>query len=112
VKRINGHDFREIEEALTEAKSIKGKPQIIIADTIKGKGISFMEIPKAMEMGHGLYPWHSGAPDDESFSKGYSELIDRINKKPRWARIECSKSEIHHTRTEIGPQRDAGWRAT
>ncbi len=79
VQRINGHEYREIEGALAESKTIKGKPQIIIADTIKGRGISFMEHPIALEMGKGLYPWHSGAPDDESFEKGYNELIERIN---------------------------------
>lgn len=78
VQRINGHNFQEIEGALTEAKSIKRKPQIILADTIKGRGISFMEYPRAMEMGGGFYPWHSGAPDDNSYSTGYAELIDRI----------------------------------
>ena len=40
---IDGHDFREIGNALDRAKKIKGKPSIILAHTIKGKGISFME---------------------------------------------------------------------
>jgi len=79
VQRIDGHDYRQIERALAEVKKVRGKPQIIIADTIKGRGISFMEHPVALEMGKGLYPWHSGAPDDESFEKGYSELIGRLN---------------------------------
>ena len=44
---IDGHDFREIGNALDRAKKIKGKPSIILAHTIKGKGISFMEnVPK------------------------------------------------------------------
>lgn len=79
VQRIDGHDYRQIEKALAEANKIRGRPQIIIADTIKGRGVSFMEHPAALEMGKGLYPWHSGAPDDESYDKGYSELIERIN---------------------------------
>ncbi|NOH00764.1 MAG: 1-deoxy-D-xylulose-5-phosphate synthase [Chloroflexi bacterium] len=79
VIRIDGHDFRQIERALVEAKQIKGKPQIIIADTIKGRGISFMEHPAALEIGKGLYPWHSGAPDDAAFEEGFKELIQRIN---------------------------------
>jgi len=79
VQRIDGHDYRQIENALEEVKKVKGKPQIIIADTIKGRGISFMEHPAALEIGKGLYPWHSGAPDDESFERGYKELIERIN---------------------------------
>jgi transketolase len=79
VQRIDGHDYCQIENALTEVKKVKGKPQIIIADTIKGRGISFMEHPVALEIGKGLYPWHSGAPDDASFVKGHDELIERIN---------------------------------
>ncbi len=79
VIRIDGHDFRQIEKAIAEAKQVKGKPQIIIADTIKGRGISFMEHPAALEIGKGLYPWHSGAPDDAAFEAGCSELIQRIN---------------------------------
>ena len=79
VIRIDGHDFRQLEKALAEAKQIKGKPQIIIADTIKGRGVSFMEHPAALEIGKGLYPWHSGAPDDAAFDLGYNELIARIN---------------------------------
>lgn len=79
VQRIDGHDYRQIEMALSEAKTIRGKPQIIIADTIKGRGISFMEHPAALGLGKGLYPWHSGAPDDESFSRGFNELIGQIN---------------------------------
>lgn len=79
VIRIDGHDFRQLEKAIAEAKQIQSRPQIIIADTIKGQGVSFMEHPVALEIGKGLYPWHSGAPDDASFEEGYQELITRIN---------------------------------
>lgn len=79
VQRINGHDYHQIEKALVESKKINDKPKIIIADTIKGCGISFMEHPIALETGKGLYPWHSGAPDDESFENGFNELIKKIN---------------------------------
>jgi transketolase len=80
VARIDGHDYHQIEKAIAEAKAVKGVPQFIIADTIKGRGISFMEHPFALKEGKGLYPWHSGAPDDAAFEKGYSELIERINR--------------------------------
>jgi transketolase len=79
VIRIDGHDFGQLENAIAEAKQVKGKPQIIIADTIKGRGVSFMEHPAALEIGKGLYPWHSGAPDDAAFEAGYNELIRRLN---------------------------------
>ena len=79
VQRIDGHDYRQIEKALAEAKKVQGRPQIIIADTIKGRGISFMEHPLALEIGKGMYAWHSGAPDDDAFKKGYKEIVERIN---------------------------------
>ncbi len=40
---INGHDMRQILEACDKAKQVKGKPTMIIAHTVKGKGVSFME---------------------------------------------------------------------
>jgi transketolase len=79
VKRCNGHDFVQLEEVLAGLKNIKGQPKILIADTIKGRGLSFMEHPFALKEGQGLYPWHAGAPDDASFDAGYREIVERIN---------------------------------
>jgi transketolase len=79
VIQCDGHDFQQLEHALAEAKQVKGRPQVIIAETIKGRGVSFMEHPAALEAGKGLYPWHSGAPDDTAFEAGYAEVIERIN---------------------------------
>ena len=79
VIRCNGHDFQQLERAISEAKQVKDRPQVIIADTIKGCGVSFMEHPAAIEAGKGLYPWHSGAPDDAAFEAAYAELIQRID---------------------------------
>lgn len=53
VIRVDGHDFKELDRAFTEAKQCKEYPTVIIADTIKGKGISFMENKEE---------WHSRAP--------------------------------------------------
>ncbi|MCL2740302.1 MAG: transketolase [Oscillospiraceae bacterium] len=65
VLEINGHDFGEIMAALDAAKEHKGKPTVIIAKTIKGKGVSFME---------GNYAWHGTAPNDEQFELAVKEL--------------------------------------
>jgi transketolase len=80
VVHMNGHDFDEIEKTFQDIKSVKDKPKFIIADTIKGKGVSFMEHPDAIKAGNGLYPWHAGAPDDDSFGRAYHEIMDRLNK--------------------------------
>ncbi len=80
VVRINGHDYNELKKTFTELKKVTGKPKMIIADTVKGKGVSFMERPETETFeGKTLYKWHSGAPDDESYDKGLQELTNKIN---------------------------------
>lgn len=79
VERCDGHNFKELKEVFKKFEYIKDKPKVLIADTIKGKGISFMEGSTSLKEGMGLYKWHAGAPDDESFEAGYNEIIERTN---------------------------------
>jgi len=79
VKRCNGHDFKQLEDVFSDCSQKEDQPKIIIADTVKGSGISFMEHPQALAANNGVYKWHSGAPDDQSFESGHTEIIDRIN---------------------------------
>ncbi|MDI3508194.1 MAG: transketolase [Clostridiales bacterium] len=65
VIEINGHDMGQIIDALDEADNVKGKPTIIVAHTIKGKGISFAE--NAVE-------YHNGALTQEAYEKALAEL--------------------------------------
>ena len=76
VLRCNGHDFKSIDEAFKKRESITDKPVYIIADTIKGSGVSFME-PNSKDNDN--YKWHSGAPDDLSFELAITELENKIN---------------------------------
>jgi len=62
---INGHNMKEILSAYDEAKSVKGKPSIIIARTVKGKGVSFME---------NVCDFHGRAPTKEETEKALKEL--------------------------------------
>ena len=62
---IDGHNFEEIEAAFNEAKTVKGKPTVIIANTVKGKGVSFME----NQVG-----WHGSAPNDEQYAAAVAEI--------------------------------------
>jgi len=62
---IDGHDMEEIIKALDKADKVKGKPAMIVANTIKGKGVSFMELN---------HKFHGKAPDDEQFKKAMEEL--------------------------------------
>lgn len=65
VLHIDGHDFTQIREAFAQAKTIKGKPTLILAKTIKGKGVSFMENNAA---------WHGSAPNAEQLEIALKEL--------------------------------------
>ena len=78
VARCDGHDFRQLESKLAQLKVVKGKPKILIADTIKGRGVSFMEHPQALVDGNGLYAWHAGAPDDETYTRAVEEIAARL----------------------------------
>ena len=65
VITIDGHNFAEIEAAFEESKTVKGKPTVIIAKTVKGKGVSYME---------NKCEWHGQAPKEEQYKIAISEL--------------------------------------
>ena len=65
VISIDGHDFDAIEDAFAKAKATTGKPTAIIAKTVKGKGVSFME---------NQCGWHGKAPNDEEFETALKDL--------------------------------------
>ncbi len=65
VATIDGHSFCEIEAAIEKAKAVKGKPFAIVMNTIKGKGVSFME---------NKVNWHGSAPNDEQAAIARAEL--------------------------------------
>jgi transketolase len=65
VIEIDGHNFEEISGAIVKSKSEKGKPTVVIANTVFGKGVSFMENNP---------DWHARAPSAEEYRKALSEL--------------------------------------
>jgi transketolase len=78
VERIDGHDTRLIAETFARLNAITDKPKVVIADTVKGKGVSFMEgtsIDSDVEM----FLFHSGAPQAKDYTRAAQELLDRIN---------------------------------
>ena len=79
VERCDGHDVEALAAAIARLDAIADRPRAIVADTIKGRGVSFMEHPAALEAGKGLYPWHAGAPNDASFTAAFAELHARID---------------------------------
>ncbi|HLO23737.1 MAG TPA: 1-deoxy-D-xylulose-5-phosphate synthase N-terminal domain-containing protein, partial [Methyloceanibacter sp.] len=79
VERCDGHDLDEFASTLRSCATHPGRPQVIIADTVKGRGVSFME-HTAMDSDTDMYRFHSGAPDSDSYSKGAQELLDHVNR--------------------------------
>ncbi|MBQ2944505.1 MAG: transketolase [Ruminococcus sp.] len=69
VVKIDGHNFDEIEAAFENAKSVKGKPTAILAKTVKGKGVSFME---------DKVDWHGKGPNKAEFEMASEELNAEI----------------------------------
>jgi transketolase len=78
VQRCNGNDFNDFSQAIEIAKKVKERPQIIIADTIKGFGVSFME-STAMGINQEFYQFHSGAPLNDDYQKAVNELSLNVN---------------------------------
>ena len=81
VERVDGHDFAAMRAAFDRFRKITDRPKAMVADTIKGRGVSFMEHPVALEKGSGLYPWHAGAPDDATYERAYAEIIGNVEKQ-------------------------------
>jgi len=70
VTAIDGHDFDQIEAALNEAKTIKGRPSAIVMKTVKGKDVSFMENQAS---------WHGVAPNKEQYEQAMAELNAKLH---------------------------------
>lgn len=65
VINVDGHNVEELTKAYDEAMTVKGKPTMVIAKTVKGKGVSFIE---------NQVDWHGKAPNDEEYEKAMAEL--------------------------------------
>jgi transketolase len=76
VRRIDGHDFAAIRDAFAAFAAITDRPKVLIADTIKGKGVSFME---GLACGDQTYHFHAGAPSLKDYLAAVAELTARID---------------------------------
>jgi transketolase len=76
--RCDGHDPAALAAAFARARRATDRPSVIVADTIKGRGVSFME-HTAMAPGERFYRFHSGAPDDASYAAAADELVATAN---------------------------------
>ncbi len=78
--RCDGHDIHALARALGAFRGLPTVPKVLIADTVKGKGVSFME---SLPPGERFYRFHSGAPDDATYARAVEELVATAN-----ARVE------------------------
>jgi len=76
VARIDGHDFGAMRDAFARFRTVADKPKVLVADTVKGKGVSFME---GIACGDQTYHFHAGAPSLEHYLTAVRELTTRIN---------------------------------
>ena len=106
VLRIDGHDMGQIVEALDKARAVEGKPTVILADTVKGKGVSFMENQAG---------WHGRAPNREELDRALKEmgLSERIPVERLLARAKDYQADVDRRLAAKMPRfsRDYWWNA-
>ncbi len=98
VERCDGHNFEQLQNVFNRFKSVNDRPKVLIADTIKGKGVSFMEGPNSLRDNNGVYKWHSGAPEDDYYEAGRDELIQKINDKLDASGLKPLSSQVFEIR--------------
>ena len=85
VIHVDGHDFQALEEAFAAAAACKGRPTVLLAKTVKGKGVSFME---------GDYGWHGKAPNAEQYAAARAELLPALEARLRAAGMDASPGAV------------------
>jgi transketolase len=78
VETVDGHDHAALRAGFARFREGDDAPKALVARTVKGKGVSFMEHPVALVQGEGTYRWHAGAPGDEPFAQALAELEARL----------------------------------
>jgi transketolase len=80
VRTVDGNDAGKVAEAFGLLRAENGKPKALVANTLKGKGISFMEHPVAIAK-DGIYSWHGAVTKKDDYDRAYAELSERIRRK-------------------------------
>jgi transketolase len=78
VERADGNDTAALGESFARLNRIADRPKVVIADTVKGKGVSFME-GTSIDSDVDMFLFHSGAPQAADYTRAAQELLDRIN---------------------------------
>jgi len=111
VEVCDGHDHAALATAFAAMRGAREDvPKILVAHTIKGRGVSFMEHPAALREGGGTYRWHAGAPDDDAFGRAHAELVGRIREKLPDLQLEPVPALQEDASLEGEPESGAGLR--
>ena len=111
VEACNGHDHGALERAFAAMRfAPQDVPKALVAQTVKGRGVSFMEHPVALAEGGGTYRWHAGAPNDETFQRAHAELVARIRERLPDLRLDPVPSLEEDVLLEGEPESGAGLR--
>lgn len=106
VMRINGHNMDQILDSLQQARNVRGRPVMILADTVKGKGVTFMEDQAG---------WHGKAPNHDELMKGLAELglSDKIPVPALLEKANAYQKEVDRNLAAKMPKfsRDFWWNA-
>ena len=101
VRRGDGHDPAAFREVLAHFATVAGRPKVFIADTIKGKGVSFME---GLASGDQTYHFHAGAPSLKDYLAAASELLERVNATLRTLRRPAAALETAPLPVRVPPK--------
>lgn len=98
VYRVDGHNMKALAKVIAATRKEKKRPQVIIADTVKGKGVPFMEKVDAK----GIYNFHSGALSPEMYAAAVKHLVADINNllKKQKAGMLLTEEEVLHARPQ------------
>jgi len=90
VQRCDGHDVGALRHAIARTREVSGQPHVIIADTVKGRGVSFME-HTSLDSDVAYYRFHSGHPTRPATRARPRKLIGSLNTAVRRARADPSR---------------------
>jgi transketolase len=111
VEVADGHDHDSLAAAFAAMRAApEDVPKVLVANTIKGRGVSFMEHPTALREGGGTYRWHAGAPDDETFTRAHDELVEHIRVRLPGVKLEPVPPLDERVSLEGEPESGAGMR--
>ena len=105
VERCDGNDIEALAKTIASLQGEK-RPQLIIADTVKGKGVSFME-HTSLDSDVAMYRFHSGAPDASSYRKAAQEVMDRLQQTASAMGLSALQFETNERETTVPPPASA-----